>query len=236
MRSALARRIAPASLAVLALAWLVVPIASRAAEDATVLEACINPGNGGMRLVAPDVACHARETRVQWNVTGPAGPTGPQGPAGEDGEDGEDGADGVALSGPPYVWICTPAHYPNAAGSPRADLYVFNGGPVTANIALNILDRDGSNLTGVVIPGAVGPNPADPPPTYPGQAGSSTVTLQPAHTKNYSWYTPATGGPGFDGVTNVAFSVRVTSDQPIAVGSNFGFSGFIPLPCSQVRP
>ncbi len=43
---------------------------------------------------------------------GPAGPAGPPGPAGSGG-------------GPPYVWICTPAHFPNGAGSPRSDLYVL---------------------------------------------------------------------------------------------------------------
>jgi hypothetical protein len=42
----------------------------------------------------------------------------------------------------------------------------------------------------------------------------------------------AGGGPGFDGITNVAFSVRVTSDQPIVVGANFQFSGNLPSQCS----
>jgi hypothetical protein len=41
-----------------------------------------------------------------------------------------------------------------------------------------------------------------------------------------------TSGPGFDGVTNVAFTVRVTSDQPIVVGANFEFAGDIPSQCS----
>jgi hypothetical protein len=30
----------------------------------------------------------------------------------------------------------------------------------------------------------------------------------------------------------VAFSVRVTSDQPVVVGSNFQFGGFMPNQCS----
>jgi len=32
--------------------------------------------------------------------------------------------------------------------------------------------------------------------------------------------------------TKVSTTVRVVSDQPIGAGSNFQFSGFIPLPCS----
>ena len=87
-----------------------------------VLEACVNPGNGNLRLVGPGTACHRNETRVNWNIegpvgpvgpAGPTGPAGPQGPAGEDGVDGVngvDGADGAAAGGPPYVWVCTPGN------------------------------------------------------------------------------------------------------------------------------
>jgi hypothetical protein len=104
---------------------------------------------------------------------------------------------------------------------------VFNGSAATANIAVNILDRDGANLTGVTIPGS---NPAK---TYPGEAGSATVALLPAHTRDLDWVMPSTGGgPGLDGVTNVAFSVRVTSDQPVVVGANFQFNGNLPSQCS----
>src|SRR6185503_6385337 len=99
---------------------------------------------------------------------GPPGPPGPPGPAGSGG-------------GPPYVWICTPSHFPNGGGSPRSDLYVFNGSASTANIAMNILDRDGNNLTGVTIPGS------SPASTYPGEAGATTVPLLPAHTRDVNW-------------------------------------------------
>jgi hypothetical protein len=43
---------------------------------------------------------------------------------------------------------------------------------------------------------------------------------------------PTTSGPGFDGITNVAITVRVTSDKPIVVGANFQFNGDIPSQCS----
>ena len=141
---------------------------------------------------------------------GPPGPAGPPGPSGSGG-------------GPPFVWVCTPAHLPNAGGNPRSDLYVFNGSGTTANIAVNILDRDGVNLAGVTIPGSA------PPKTYPGEAGGATVTLAAAHTRDVDWVMPTTSP---DGITHVAFSVRVTSDQPIVVGANFQFNGNLPSQCS----
>jgi len=142
----------------------------------------------------------------------------PQGPPSAPGPPGS--------SGPPYVWICTPAHRPNSSGNARDDVYVFNGSSSTANVAVNILGRDGNNLVGVTIPGS---NPAS---TYPGESGSNTVPLAPAHTRDVKWDTPRTDGPGFDGVTNVAFTVRVTSDQPVVVGANFTFSRDISSHCN----
>jgi hypothetical protein len=58
------------------------------------------------------------------------------------------------------------------------------------------------------------------------------VTLASGHTRDVTWVMPTTSGPGFDGVSNVAFTVRVTSDQPIVVGANFQFNGSIPSQCS----
>lgn len=243
MNTTLVRRASFISLALLVLVFLMVPIVQYAATPG-VLEACVNPGNGGLRLVDTGVPCHNNETRVSWNVTGPPGPEGPAGPtgptgatgatgpAGPTGPTGPTGATGPAgppgpsSSGPPFVWICTPAHRPSASGSPRDDVYVFNGSTNPANVAVNILDRDGNNLAGVTIPDS---NPAR---AYPGETGTNTVTLLPAHTRDVDWVMPTTSGPGFDGITNVAFSVRVTSDQPIVVGANFEFNGDIPSQCS----
>jgi hypothetical protein len=149
-------------------------------------------------------------------ASGCQGPPGPPGPAGPSGSGG----------GAPYVWICTPAHYANAGSNTPADLYVFNGGVASANVAVHILDRDGNNLAGVTVPAST------PASTYPGQTGSTTVPLASAHTLHVNWQTPQAGGPGLDGITHVSFAVRVTSDQPIVVGSNFQWSGFHPLPCS----
>ena len=151
---------------------------------------------------------------VGATCTGPQGPPGPPGPSGSGG-------------GPPYVWLCTPASLPNAGGGSRGDVYVFNGSSSTANVAVNILDVNGNNLTGHPIPNS------NPVVNYPGEAGASTVTLAPAHTRDLNWLVPATApNPPFDGVTNVAVSVRVTSDQPVVVGANFQFNGNLPSECS----
>jgi hypothetical protein len=102
----------------------------------------------------------------------------------------------------------------------------LNGSSATANVAVHIFDKNGNNLAGANIPGT------SPAATYPGQTGSATVPVAASNTLNVRWQTPIAGGPGFDGVTNVSTSVTVTSDQPIAVGSNFQWSGFKPLPCT----
>ncbi|MEP6742473.1 MAG: hypothetical protein ABJB61_08230 [bacterium] len=162
-------------------------------------------------------ACFACVASLSVIVTiacvGPQGPPGPPGPSGSGG-------------GPPYVWVCTPASYPMAGSNTPADLYVFNGSTATANVAVHILDKNGNNLSGANIPGT------SPAGTYPGQTGSATVPLSAANTLNVKWQMPVAGGPGNDGVTNVSYTVRVVSDQPIAVSSNFQWSGFKPLPCS----
>ena len=134
---------------------------------------------------------------------------------------------GGAQGGAPYVWVCTPSSLPSAGGGSRADVYVFNGSSSNANIAVNILDRDGNNLAGNPIPNS------SPVVNYPGESGAATVTLASGHTRDVNWVLPATGpNPPFDGVTNVAFTVRVTSDQPVVVGANFQFNGNLPSQCS----
>jgi hypothetical protein len=219
MTKNLVRRSVIASLIGVGLLVLSVPIAKLATtNNAAVLEACINSGNGMMRLVDSSTACHKNETRIEWNEEGPPGPEGPAGP---------EGPPGPSSSGPPYVWVCMPTHRKNFAGFQQADLYVFNSSGSVANIAVHMLDSTGTNLVGVAIPGAGGA-------TYPGEAGAATFALAVANTRNLLWQIPLTGGggPGVDGTTNVVFAVRVTSDQPIVVGSNFDAGGFLNSECS----
>jgi hypothetical protein len=212
MSITLNRRTYTALLIVLAAVLLVVPIALRAANTTAVLEACVNPGNGNMRLVDASTECHANETRVEWNSEGPPGPPGPPGPS---------------SGGPPFVWACTPAHLASGGGSNRSDLYVFNGSASTANVAVHFLDRDGNNVVGDTIPGSV------PATVYPGEAGATTAPVSAGHTRNLNWVMPVTGPPPtFDGITDVVFTIRVTSDQPIVVGANFRGGGFMPNECN----
>ena len=219
MTGNLVRRSVIVGLVGVGLLLLSVPIAKLATtNNAAVFEACINPGNGMMRLVNSSTACHNNETRIQWNEEGPPGPAGPAGPA---------GPPGPSSGGAPFVWVCMPAHRQNFAGFQQSDLYIFNGSGTAANIAVHMLDSTGTNLVGVAIPGAGGA-------TYPGEAGVTTYSLAAGNTRNLLWQIPLTGGggPGVDGTTNVVFAVRVTSDQPIVVGANFDAGGFLNSECN----
>lgn len=206
-------------LPVLAFCLLILPTAAEAA----ILEACVNKGNGMMRLVDAATNCHANETRVDWNETGPAGPAGPAGPPGPAGE---------SASGPPYVVACTPVNRDNAFSS-LANLYVFNSSASsTANVAIHFLNKNGTNLAGTTIPVSSGViPPGDPTPVWPGTTGATTVPIAASNTLIQTWYTPQ----GLATDSNVAITIRVTSDQPISVGHNIQFGGFnvmhcVPLP------
>lgn len=135
----------------------------------------------------------------------------------------------VARGGPPYVWACTPANY-NSGSNTNAAVFVFNGSSTTANVAVQILNKDGVNLTGHSIPIAPG---GPPPTTYPGQTGTSTVPILSGATLIVNWLM-AYGNPASGG--DVAVTVKIVSDQPIAVGANVEFSGFHPMMCAYVHP
>lgn len=245
------RRGVTAFISVLACA-VFVPIALHAAASSPgTLEACVNPGNGNMRLVDSSTQCHNNETRVSWNITGPAGPPGPTGPAGPTGATGPAGPTGAtgpagptgltgatgpagpagppgpSSGGPPFVWICTPAYLPMSGANTRADLYVYNESSSAANVSLNILDKDGNNLMGHNIPGT------SPVSTYPGEPDGTNVALAAAHTRIVNWLMPTSGAdPGAD----VSVSVRVVSDQPVVVASHFQFNPIgMPNVCHQAK-
>jgi len=145
--------------------------------------------------------------------TGPQGPPGPAGPPG-------------GSSGPPYTWICAPAYFPQSGSNTRADLYVHNPGSASANVSVNILNKDGNNLVGQNIPGT-----SSPVQTYPGEANGTTVAVAANQTRIVSWVTPTNSGtPGAD----VSVTVRVVSDQPVVVASHFQFNPIgMPNVCHQ---
>jgi len=191
---------------------LLVLVLFAAIANATVFEACVNAGNGNMRLVDASTPCHANETRVQWNQQGLQGPPGPAGPA------------GASAGGPPYVYVCTPINFHNA-GTTTDYLFVYNGSSSTANIAINPLSKDGTNLAGQAVPVSMGSSPSN----YPGQTGTSTTTIAAGNTLFYQW---STGEGHLDTATNIAVTMRITSDQPIVAVQNMMWSGFLIAPCS----
>ncbi len=207
MSNTFMRRAGIAGLGLVAVVLLMVPTTRVAANPPGVLDACINPGNGMMRLVDASTACHNNESRVEWNVTGPQGP---QGPAGPQGPQGPQGPAGSSAGGPPFVWVCTPVVFPNNGDVDRGDLYVFNGSSTTANVAVHFLDQAGNNLAGVAVPGASGS-------FYPGQTGTTTVSVASMNTLVVTWNMPP---------------ATVTSDQPIVVGVDLERAAFKERPCS----
>ncbi len=244
------RRTVIGGLTVVALLVVLVPIAKLATTSSGVLEACINPGNGGMRLVDSSTACHNNETRVSWNATGPVGPpgptgaTGPAGPSGPAGANGTNGTNGAAgppgptgpagpagatgatgpagpsSAGPPYVWVCTPANY-DIGNNSTAEIDIFNGSGTDANVTTHFLAKDGTNLAGATIPGTSA--------TYPGQTGNATVVVASHNTLILPYQT----GQGQRSLLNTLMaSVMVTSDQPIVIGSQMANGPPNAIPCS----
>ena len=210
------RRAGVACLAFVAVAaiFMAVPVLHIAATSG-VLDACVNGGNGMMRLVGSSADCHNNETFVEWNVTGPAGPQGPQGPQ---------GPPGASAGGPPFLWVCTPANWDLANnGGNNAEIDIFNSSGNTANVAAHFLAADGTNVSGQQIPGT---NPAF---NYPGQTGNTTVTLAPHNTMILNYST----GQGTRATNNALLTtVTVTSDQPVVVGYNVPFGALMSSPCA----
>jgi hypothetical protein len=219
MSNTFVRRAGVACLGLVAVVLLMALTTRGAANSPAVLNACINPGNGMMRLVDSSAACHANETFVEWNITGPQGPAGPQGPQ------GPQGPPGTSSGGPPFVWVCTPANYDLGGSGNNSEIDIFNGSSTTANVAAHFLAKDGTNLSGAVIPGS------SPPVNYPGQTGSTTVTVASQNTMILPYLT----GAGTRATDNTLLAtVTVTSDQPIVVGYNIPFGALQATPCNQL--
>jgi hypothetical protein len=167
-----------------------------------------------MRLVDSSTACHNNETFVTWNTEGSPGPKG---------DPGDPGPPGSSAGGPPFVWVCTPAHLYHNGGTNTSNLYVFNGdNAAAANIAVHFLDINGANLVGVTIPGTASE-------AYPGESGATTYSIAAFHTRNLTWTMPTASSD-----TNLAYTIWVTSDKPIVVGANLLGAGFMPNVCHEV--
>jgi hypothetical protein len=116
---------------------------------------------------------------------------------------------------------------PQAGSNSRADLYVHNASSASANVSVNILNKDGNNLVGQAIPGT------SPAQNYPGEANGATISVAANHTRIVNWLMPTNSGtPAAD----VSVAVRVVSDQPVVVASNFQFNPIaMPNVCHQAR-
>src|SRR5215469_7581113 len=80
MNVAVMRSVVIACMTIVAVVLLIVLVPSVSAGGSGVLDACVNGGNGMMRLVDSSATCHANESFVEWNIQGPQGPQGPAGP------------------------------------------------------------------------------------------------------------------------------------------------------------
>ena len=127
--------------------------------------------------------------------------------------------------GPPFVWVCTPANY-DFGNNGTAEIDIFNGSGTTANVAAHFLAKNGANLAGAPIPGT------SPVVTYPGQTGSTTVAVASLNTLIIPYQT----GGGLRANSNgLLASVRVTSDQPIVVGSQMANGPPQAVPCNLMH-
>ena len=129
----------------------------------------------------------------------------------------------TSVGGPPFTWVCTPANYDLGNSGNNSEIDIFNGSATTANVTVHFLAKDGTNLAGAVIPGS------NPPVTYPGQTGSTTVPLASQNTMILPYLT----GQGTRATDNTLLAtVSVVSDQPIVVGYNIPFGALQATPCS----
>jgi hypothetical protein len=126
-------------------------------------------------------------------------------------------------TGGAYVWTCTPVRYVSGSPTP-ATVYVFNRSSTAANVAVNVLNKDGRNLAGVPVPGSA------PGIVYSGHSGTGTVAVPPDETLLVVWQN-AQGQPDQG---DVAVSARIVSDQPIVVGSNVELGDSHPVACTHV--
>lgn len=149
---------------------------------------------------------------VPYEIGAARGLGSPQGPAGD------------SAGGPPFVWVCTPANY-DFGNNGQADIDIFNGSAVTANVAAHFLNKDGTNLAGQPIP------TTNPVVNYPGQTGNTTVPVASLNTLIIPYQSGS--GPGTRLTNSAALAtVRVISDQPVVVGMTLFNGPPQAVPCS----
>src|ERR1700727_3106225 len=63
---------------------------------AATLYVCVKKGSGTARFVSARTKCRRNETKLAWNIVGPAGRNGTNGKNGANGKNGSNGKDGAA--------------------------------------------------------------------------------------------------------------------------------------------
>src|SRR5262245_19575653 len=87
-----------------------------------VINARARKGSGQVRVVRPGAVCRRNESRLSWNVQGPAGPRGAAGPTGAVGAAGTTGPAGAAgPAGPPGPKGDPGARGATGAAGPKGD-------------------------------------------------------------------------------------------------------------------
>jgi hypothetical protein len=87
-----------------------------------VINACVKKNSGQVRVVRPGAGCRKNESRLSWNVQGPAGPRGEAGATGGAGATGPAGAAGPAgPAGPAGAKGDPGAHGATGPAGPKGD-------------------------------------------------------------------------------------------------------------------
>jgi hypothetical protein len=122
----------------------------RLSAQSPIVHACVNPGNGNIRVVAANERCKSNERALQWNAAGAPGPAGPAGPTGspgvkgDKGEPGDDGAQGL----PGIIGPEGPPGAPAPAGAIAGQLASCVPGAALGGYLVHIPGRAYSAFTG----------------------------------------------------------------------------------------
>ena len=70
-------------------------VTAYAAVTTGVIRACVQHGNGQLRVIGPGATCKGQDTLLEWNAQGQPGPRGEAGPPGPQGAPGPKGDPGT---------------------------------------------------------------------------------------------------------------------------------------------
>jgi hypothetical protein len=116
-------------------------------QATSVIQACENPGNGNLRVVANNATnCHANETALTWNVVGPQGVQGPKGDTGDTGLQGPAGTFSGTFTSPNGTYSLSVTDTGITVRGPTGQL-VLNGAGVDLRSSSDLTVEASANLT-----------------------------------------------------------------------------------------